>query len=162
RSPPSRRPARRPASVGRAGAVPPGRSARRPVHGARPPARRGTARAGDLPAPCRRLATPVRWAPLPGRPGRGARAPRTAPGRRRGRVPLRVGTGRMSRAHDWLCPFLGRPADDFHHWSGRDADGTYFDGSLVVPVVRAQHTVEHVSWRAGGFGDGSSARPVVL
>ena len=66
------------------------------------------------------------------------------------------------RARDWPCPFLGRPADQLHHLTGRDADGRYFDPLLVVPVVGSQHVAEHVGWRAVGFGDGSTALPDVL
>lgn len=49
------------------------------------------------------------------------------------------------------CPFTGRPADDNHHPTGRGPDGGYYDPTLTIPLVRAQHVAEHVAWRVLGL-----------
>ena len=59
-----------------------------------------------------------------------------------------------SKAADSRCVFLGRDADHYHHLSGRHADGHYLDPSLVIPLARRQHVVEHQGWRVAGIGEG--------
>lgn len=66
------------------------------------------------------------------------------------------------RATHFSCPFTGRPAEQLHHTSGRDADGHYLDPDLVLPLSLVQHNCEHTGWNVAGFGDGARADPNVL
>jgi hypothetical protein len=53
----------------------------------------------------------------------------------------------------WRCPFLGRPADAFHHVTGSGSDAIHLDPPLVVAVSLRAHGAEHVGWRSTGIDD---------
>jgi hypothetical protein len=65
-------------------------------------------------------------------------------------------------ATDHRCVFIGRAADEWHHGSGKGADGLYLDPAFVVPLTRRQHVVEHVGWRELGIGEGVNLSPGIL
>jgi hypothetical protein len=68
----------------------------------------------------------------------------------------------MKSARDYLCVFTGRPADELHHASGKDALGVYLDECLLFPVVLRQHVVEHQGWPVAGVAEGLDADPNML
>jgi hypothetical protein len=68
----------------------------------------------------------------------------------------------VRRAADFLCPYSSRPADEWHHLTGRDAGRTYLDAGSVVPIARRPHVLVHQSWRVLGIDDGSECSPHLL
>ena len=68
----------------------------------------------------------------------------------------------MRPASDLRCVFLGRPAEHFHHLTGRGVDGDYLDPALVVPLSLDQHIVEHQAWAVVGIADGEDLDPFIL
>ena len=61
-----------------------------------------------------------------------------------------------------VCIFTGRPADHFHHATGRGLDGRYLNADLVVPLVRRMHVVEHAALRRSGLDEATQLSPTVL
>ena len=67
----------------------------------------------------------------------------------------------MKPAREQRCVFTGRPADEWHHVTGRDSLGRYLDPHLVIPLSRRQHVLEHQGW-GPDVADGVAGHPNVL
>ena len=67
----------------------------------------------------------------------------------------------MTKASEFFDPFNGRPAQEWHHVTGRDSNGRYFNKDLVIAVSITTHNRIHQSWGVE-YKDGVEGDPVSI
>ena len=67
----------------------------------------------------------------------------------------------MKRASEFIDPINGRPAQEWHHVTGRDSNERYFNSGLIIPMSITIHNRIHQCWSVE-YGDCAVGDPLLI